>query len=270
MEEKIDKMFEMIQNLQETVESAKLVEKATIANDLIAENNRLKEELQKLKNKIDVEINTKKIVIYGFPEYRGEHQHETIQRVSSIFYELLDTDINGYIDDIKRIGRLSLNYHRPLVVDFISKRMVKYVLNNAQYLGNYGVRISAFMNEEQQQQLRVLKVKQREERSLGRHAIIRNMSLIVDGLEHKINLPSEVETPKAPENFPIKEQTYPIPSMSCSSTPNSQEATHTSRLNPNTQDVHLPIKTVKKDTKVLSPKLTRKITRDRTTKPTFH
>lgn len=151
------------------------------------ETNSLQNEIKKLASKsFPSESNTKKFVIYGLIENQRESEYEIHERIINVFRDTLQIDLLGYIEDTYRIGRQNHNNTRPLVVELISKRMVKYLINNNRYLYGSGLNITEFLNDEERKEMKILREKMLIARKKGFHAVIRNKKLFIEGeLIHK-------------------------------------------------------------------------------------
>lgn len=121
---------------------------------LETENKVLKNEIEKLqystKNTTirSPEMEQKhenKLVIYGLNENYDEQQHVLEHRVISLFLQCMNVDLTGYIEEIFRMGKRG--YRRPIQIELISKRMTKYLLNNARRLKSTGIYVSEFLNK---------------------------------------------------------------------------------------------------------------------------
>lgn len=124
----------------------------------------------------------KKIVIYGLQDYE-ENENDLIYRLIRLFIEIPNIDLTGFIEQATWIGKKG--YKRPLMMELISKRMTKYILLHSHCFKNTGISISEFLDTEDLQKrsnmINILKV----ERKRGKHAIIRNNKLYIDGKEYK-------------------------------------------------------------------------------------
>lgn len=116
------------------------------------ENIKIKNDLEHLQNKIKLNNRphesldeTKTIVLYGLVEYQGESERDIHNRVINILYDSINVNLNGYIEEIKRIGKHG--YRRPLAIELISKRMTKYLLQNNHLLKNTRFYLSAYLDE---------------------------------------------------------------------------------------------------------------------------
>lgn len=159
--------------------------------ELEKQNKTLQKEIKELETKITKETvspssqhqpenNRKKVVIYGFAEHLKETDSELHSRVMEMFDDILHLNTMGYIEDIHRVGRRN-NRNRPLVVELISKRMVKYVLQNSYYFQGTGLSISEFLDAREQQERTRMREEMFSARKKGLHAIIRNTKLIIEG-----------------------------------------------------------------------------------------
>lgn len=93
-----------------------------------------------------LKIIVRKIVIYGFPEYLKEHSSKH-DRLLQMFYELLNVDgIMKTCTESANIVRHK-NQTRSLVLDLLSKKMTKYVLNNSYCFRVTKLSISKFLDK---------------------------------------------------------------------------------------------------------------------------
>jgi hypothetical protein len=159
--------------------------------ELKRENNKLQMEIRALEVKIKsgsetnggqhiLESDKKKIVIYGLTEYFREPDSHLHGRIVEMFGELLNTNLMGYIEDTYRVGRRT-NKNRPLVVELISKRMVKYLLENNHHLRGTGISISEFLDKNAQKERKNMLEEMFLARKKGLHAVIRNNQLVIEG-----------------------------------------------------------------------------------------
>lgn len=163
----------------------------TIEN-LNIENKNLQKEISHIKNRLsnliipdkqyhDMDV-CKKIVLYGLKEQKHEMDDHLQYRIIHIFYDILNIDLTGYIEDITRIGRN--NSHRPIVIELLSKKMAKYILKCAHLFRNTGLSISEYLNENGRQIRKNLQEQLHAARQKGHHAVIRNNKLYVNGKSH--------------------------------------------------------------------------------------
>ncbi|CAB3246509.1 unnamed protein product [Arctia plantaginis] len=81
----------------------------------------------------------------------------------------MNVDLTGYIEEVYRIGRKSSN-NRPLVIELLSKRMVKYILSNGRYLQGTRVAVSDFLDENARKKRQILREEIIKARRKGLHA----------------------------------------------------------------------------------------------------
>ncbi|KAH9638374.1 hypothetical protein HF086_004176 [Spodoptera exigua] len=162
---------------------------------LESENKKLKDEILELKNvyklpnienniyesKLNDTRNNKKIVIYGLNEYHSETEEYLHYRISTMIQEICGINITGYVEEITRIGRKG--HRRPVVVEFLSKRLPKHLLQNHQLFQNTGISISEYLDKETFLKRKKLSQILTEARRNGHHAVIRNNKLLIDGKE---------------------------------------------------------------------------------------
>lgn len=142
-------------------------------------NLQLKDEITLLRDKIYKEANGKKIVLYGLDEYWDESENQIIERINYAFYDLLNIDINGYIESVSRIGKRG--YRRPIVIELISRRMTEYIIQNSNNFRNSGLYVSTVLSKAELEEKRALKTKLQEARRNGYYATIRQNKLYING-----------------------------------------------------------------------------------------
>lgn len=126
------------------------------------------------------ENNCKKIVLYGFPEYYKEPDYDQQCRLIDICYEKLNIDLTGYIEETYRLGR-NYNRNRPLVIELISKRMAKYIVENKHCLQGTRLFLSEFLDENERMERKEMREEMLRARKKGLYAIIRNNQLFIEG-----------------------------------------------------------------------------------------
>lgn len=169
---------------------------------VLTEDRKLKGELKQIEHKLTTtnnnpnsvpESNSKKIVLYGFPEYYRESDFELQHRLCDMLQENLHVNLTGYIEETRRIGRFSSNKTRPLIIELISKRMTKYLLENKGYLYGSHVAISDFLDEAARTERQTLREKMLNARNQGLYAVIRDNQLIIKDKKnedrHETSLP---------------------------------------------------------------------------------
>lgn len=170
------------------------------------ENEKLKQEMLSIKSKINqdsimntgsqylTELKNKKIVMYGLPEYKNESECDLYNRLTDVFYNILNIDITGYIEDAYRLGK-NYSKNRPLVVELISKRMRRLLLENKQYFKGTGLFISELLDLNEQKENKKMREEMFEARKKGYYAVIINKTLYIDGkMVKKMNQDPEKHT----------------------------------------------------------------------------
>lgn len=123
----------------------------------------------------------KKIVLYGLDEYYKEPESHLITRIHELFWNLMGVDSTGYIEDLYRIGRHNKNGKRPLVIEFISKRIVKHITENSYSLKQSGLSVSEFLDKTSLMKRKIMREEMLLSRQKGLHAVIRNNQLYIEG-----------------------------------------------------------------------------------------
>jgi hypothetical protein len=164
------------------------------------ENLRLCKELEALSKQIEDKQHTtvnfenykKTIVLYGLDEYPGENWDVLLDRVTDVFYGILGINVNGFIEDLKRIGKRG--YRRPIQVELISRRMKNYILNNKHIFMNTGLAVSEFMNTKELEKRQTLRNTLKCARKNDLHPIVKHDKVYVNG--HEYTLPPNPEQPR--------------------------------------------------------------------------
>lgn len=178
-------------NIENKTEIEKLKHEIEIMKN---ENKTLKNENTELGNKEktrenirnETVENTKKFVIYGMEEIFKEPDYALHLRIIDVFRNILNIDLMGYIEDTRRIGKYQ-NKGRPLIVELISKRMAKYLLENSHHLSGTGIAISPLLDEKQRRERRTLREEMIKARKNGLHATIRDNQLYIQGKSIHLN-----------------------------------------------------------------------------------
>lgn len=158
------------------------------------ENGRLKQEIKSLSTKTIPpgiycnENNTKKIVLYGFTDYHKQPEYDLHSRLIELFHDTMNVNLTGYIEDVYRIGKKT-NNNRPLVIELLSKRMAKYVINNGPCFQGTRLSISEFLDDNARKARQLLREEMIKARKKGLYAIIRNNNLFIEG--KNINIQNE-------------------------------------------------------------------------------
>lgn len=167
----------------------------TEIEQLKKENLKLKNEIQELETKFKTpgiihyeQDNSKKIVIYGFDEYHNEPENDLNFRIVQMFHELYNIDLTGYIEDTKRIGKYvnRNNNSRPLILELLSKKMVKYIIRNSHNCHGTRISISEYLDKTAQRERKAMREKMLMARKNGQHAVIHNNQLYIEGKIQKI------------------------------------------------------------------------------------
>lgn len=145
-------------------------------------------------------LSPRKIVLYGLCEYNDETERDLIERISDIFYNTIGVDANPYIENIARIGRRG--NRRPLVIEFISQRFVRYILGTKYLFRNTEIALSEYKKAEDLKMERQLRQTVREARQEGKNVYIRGKKLFLNGQEY-IHRKLDSETP---ENITLQEE----------------------------------------------------------------
>lgn len=197
-----DLKIEMLEKTN-TLQSEQIKQKMDIQemnktiNMLEINNKTLQNEIEELKkcvmqSKVSQPINNlddhkykedscKKVVLHGLTYNYWETEHELYDHVINIFQDVVNINLVPYIEDITRIGRKGPN--KPIIIELLSKKVTKFILNNQYLFKNTGLSISEFLNPESLKKRQLLRENLRRARKSGHHAIIRNNTLLVDGKE---------------------------------------------------------------------------------------
>lgn len=156
--------------------------------NLTIQNKSLKQEIIDLKTIIKnsekqvncSDNNSKKIVLYGLPEYNKETDCDLYNRLIDLFRELQNVDLTGYIENMRRIGRYGTR-NRPLEIELLSKRMAKYVIENNEYFYGTRMSVSEYLDENARKKRQLLRDQMIDARKKGQHAVIKNNQLYIEG-----------------------------------------------------------------------------------------
>lgn len=178
--------------------------------------------IEKIEKQLHQLKNSKKIVLYGLTESHRETEFELIDRVSRVFHEVMNIDINPYIEEVKRIGKRG--DRRPLAIELMNKRMSKYITENARDFQNTGLGIGPFMDPQTLRQRNELKEPLRTARKNGKHAIIKNNKLYINGKEYTTDSMASINTTQEPPTDNKKYNMTTSPTNHCeTTTSNTQE-----------------------------------------------
>lgn len=192
---------------QEIEEINKKIEKLSDENEALKNEINTMKFLPPTKQVKETDNNCKKIVIYGFSEFYNESETELHNRLIEMFYEILQVDLNGYIEETKRIGRLTTK-SRPLIVELLSKKMTRYIVENSHYFQGTNIHVSEFLNENARKERKLLREEMLRARRNGQYAVIRNNKLFIDGKRILTNekMSRETETTYRKSNIISNEQ----------------------------------------------------------------
>lgn len=154
---------------------------------LQSENEKLQREIKSLQiNKphqpsaqINSDISEKTMVLHGLTENYWETKEDVINRVVDIFYNLVNINIQGYIEKIEFIGKKKQG--RPLKIELISKRVRNYLLSNTSYIKEAGFSLTEYLSPSALQEKRKLIQALLTARKDGHHAVIKDNKLIING-----------------------------------------------------------------------------------------
>lgn len=180
-ESKTDTLSKVNKQQREDIATiSKKIEMLTIENEKIKTEIKNLTTLKTEKSLQCTENNRRKIVLYGFPEYYREPDYDQQYRLIDLLYENLNIDLTGYIEETYRLGRKH-NKNRPLVIELISKRMAKYIIENKQCLQGTRLYVSEFLDEISRSQRKEMHEEMLKARKKGLYAIIRNNQLFIEG-----------------------------------------------------------------------------------------
>lgn len=149
---------------------------------LQTENEKLQKEIKNLSSMEHYNKDTDKIIVlHGLQENYWEKEEEVIDRITNIFYEVLNVNLAGYIEEITYIGKKG--YNRPIKIELISKRMRKYIIENSTYFRETGLKVTEYLTRTALHERRELKQALNTARKNGHHAVIQNNKLILNGKE---------------------------------------------------------------------------------------
>lgn len=181
MNAKTDFLMNEQTNIQKQVNSLNMT-----IQKLEKENKCLEEEIKIIQktlqnshlsnNSLD---NSRKLVLYGLAEHNHEMEDHLQYRIINIFQEILNIDLTGYIEELTRIGRKG--FRRPIVIELLSKKTTKYILQNNRFFKNTGLFISEYLDKNAYQDRKSLQNNLQAARQNGHRAFIRNNKLYIDG-----------------------------------------------------------------------------------------
>jgi uncharacterized small protein (DUF1192 family) len=128
----------------------------------------------------------RRLVLYGLNEYDHESESTLIDRIVRVFYDIYNIDLSLQIEEVRRMGRRGPR--RPVVMELLSKRTTKYIIENAIYFRNTGLFVSQFLDPESLRSRKILRQKMQEARRSGQRVTLRNNKLYINGRE--VTVPS--------------------------------------------------------------------------------
>ncbi|CAB3251772.1 unnamed protein product [Arctia plantaginis] len=117
----------------------------------------------------------------------------------------MNVDLMGYVEHMYRVGKYKNNPSAQL----LSKKMAKYIINNAQRLDGTRLFISEFLDENtRKERYEGIREEMKEAQRRGQHAIIRNHQLFIEGrkIDRKLDAGNQnyTKTYNAKENKKIQ------------------------------------------------------------------
>lgn len=172
------------------LEDTILKENSSIKEKLLKlelKHKEIRDELEAMKNKINSEIPIKthkesddnnKIVIYGIEEAYKETENLTHDLTMQVCLNLLNINLQGYIENIYRIGRKG--HRRPIMVELTSKKITQRILNLSRNLKHTQISINEYLDENGLKTRKDLIEELKKARKAGKYAVIRDNKLIIE------------------------------------------------------------------------------------------
>lgn len=135
--------------------------------------------------------NGRKFVLYGLDEYKWEHDDELYDRILNILYDIMNINLEGYIEDIHRLGKKG--YRRPIVVELTNRRITKNILQNYRAFTGTGMAVTEYLDGELMEKRKELGKILQEARRQGKHAVFARNKLIINGKEYIPNKKEELD-----------------------------------------------------------------------------
>jgi hypothetical protein len=192
----------------QTLEKENLLIKSQI-KDLLSNSS--------ISTKIEVSKNyetQRRFVLYGLEEYYGETDASLYPRINNMFRDILNIEINGFIESIKRLGRKG--NCRPLIIELLSNRLKNYILENAYCFKSTRYAVSDVLSREDLEQRRQLRELLINARRTGKYAVIRQNKLFINGKEYTQT--NDTKTQLASRNTSAIQNTVSEPSIVTTST----------------------------------------------------
>lgn len=162
-------------------------------------NNTIVNTQGKNNDKDNEKDNNKKIVLYGLEEFSWETETDLYNRIAEMFWHIMEVNLDGQIEDLVRLGKKG--NRRPLIIELISKKTTKYILQNHRLFKNSGFSISPVLDREALRERQDLVKILFEERKNGNHAIIRNNTLYINGKKYYASNTNKHRQTKADETL---------------------------------------------------------------------
>jgi hypothetical protein len=106
--------------------------------------------------------------------------------IAYLFQDILNINVSGYLEDIKRLGNKG-GRRRPLLVELLSKNRTNYILSNRHVFKNTGIAVSEVLEGEQLKYRKKLIQNLISARKNGYRAFIKNNKLIIEGQEYIVS-----------------------------------------------------------------------------------
>lgn len=151
-----------------------------------------KADYQVTGTKLDLYNNTntqRKIVLYGLRSEPWENEQRLYERIIYIFRDVLNMDLEGHVDDIKRLGKKG-----PLLIEFLSKKTTQDILKSNYLFKNTGLNISSYMDENARSKRKMLITILIEARKNGQKANIIDNELYIDGKKQVLDQTTTAST----------------------------------------------------------------------------
>lgn len=199
MKTETNKKIESVRHEQDKITNNNKVLDKRIIN-LEEQTQKIRLELQELKrnqknitnlqppkslNPNPTSTKNKHIVLYGVKQNGWENMQDLHNYVLCIFHDILNIDLSGQIEDIRKMGKKGTK--GPITVELLSKNITNYILANTKYLKNVGITVTSYLDEE------ALKVRKQlvqiliDARKKGHRSNIINNKLYIDGQEYMQN-----------------------------------------------------------------------------------
>lgn len=156
---------------------------------------KLEENMEQMKKKIeehenilqqqDSEKRRRNIIIHGIEE-EETNRKQLEENIIKIIQNILKVQITlPEIDIMYRLGPKRTEKTRPVIVKFTTQRKVLELLSNRKNLKNTRIYINEDMTKEKAEERKKLVAEMKKYREAGKHAIIKNGKLIIEGKEGK-------------------------------------------------------------------------------------